>query len=95
MEIRQTQHNPIKHGAVPPFHQIIINGHVVYEGYNREEALALFQAEEEKPENEHITYRINKVIGRFMPSYTSILPIRRKTDELPTVQIKAVPKGKR
>jgi hypothetical protein len=90
MEIRQDQHNHAYNREIPPFHQIIVNGVVVYEGYDREEALELFRIAEENAKNEHITYRINKVIGRFTPNYTSILAPKPRTDELPTLQIKAV-----
>jgi hypothetical protein len=48
---------------------------IVYEGYDREEALALFHIAEENSKNEQITYRINKVSGRIQTGSTPILPM--------------------
>jgi hypothetical protein len=95
MEMQQKQRGPLKKGMIASFHQIIINGVIFYEGYDREEALAFFHIAEENPKNEQITYRINKVRGGFLPGSTAILPTRRSADELPTVQIQAIPSVKR
>jgi hypothetical protein len=91
METQQKQRGPRKKNVVASFHQLIINGVIVYEGYDRKEALTFFQIAEENPKNEQITYRINKVSGGFLPGSMSILPTRRRTNELPTAQIKPIP----